>query len=417
MYKNLATVGISIALLLSPVLVSADSLNDLEARLQSLLVQLASLNQQIALLDASSSATSTISVPAAAPAPAASATAQCIALTHSLTFGDTDARTGGEVSFLQHYLSGALADFPTDNVTGRFGPLTLAALKEWQSAQGIVSGGDANSTGWGVVGPKTRAALARGCAAPASATPPSVRSASINLSVIAPLSTSITVEVNTKGSCAAQTYVLDYGDGSPKETIAVAGGLCAPVSKTFAHSYAASGTHTAAVTSGSLSVPLTFSLQPPQSTSDAQTSTSSPVALSCTPPSFPLPVVQPLAIGNSISAAVLSYTDTPDSPITVSATGTPPGMRFVDQPYQAAGATSTSHLWSLVGAPNALGTYQLTVNADNSCSGTQTLVQVVVTNQNVVNCPVYQQPICSAGQTLSYRGTDSSGCSMGYICH
>lgn len=43
--------------------------------------------------------------------------------------------------------------------TGLFGPATEASLRQWQKDQGIVSSGSAGTTGWGSVGPKTRAAL------------------------------------------------------------------------------------------------------------------------------------------------------------------------------------------------------------------------------------------------------------------
>lgn len=44
-------------------------------------------------------------------------------------------------------------------VTGYFGPLTEHAVQSWQSMHQIVSSGTAQSTGYGSVGPKTRAAI------------------------------------------------------------------------------------------------------------------------------------------------------------------------------------------------------------------------------------------------------------------
>ncbi len=47
--------------------------------------------------------------------------------------------------------------------TGYYGPLTEAAVKKWQASQGIVSSGTPATTGYGVVGPKTRVALLTVC--------------------------------------------------------------------------------------------------------------------------------------------------------------------------------------------------------------------------------------------------------------
>jgi peptidoglycan hydrolase-like protein with peptidoglycan-binding domain len=43
--------------------------------------------------------------------------------------------------------------------TGYFGPITEAALKQWQSEHGIVSSGSAKTTGYGTFGPRTAAAM------------------------------------------------------------------------------------------------------------------------------------------------------------------------------------------------------------------------------------------------------------------
>lgn len=71
---------------------------------------------------------------------------------------------GTDVLALQEFLRGS-ADY-TGDLGGYFGQLTQAAVKRFQSAQGIVSNGNAESTGYGVVGPKTRAAIAAFCAQP-----------------------------------------------------------------------------------------------------------------------------------------------------------------------------------------------------------------------------------------------------------
>jgi hypothetical protein len=49
------------------------------------------------------------------------------------------------------------------HVSAYFGPLTKAALQKWQAAQGIISAGNATTTGWGVVGPRTREFILKRC--------------------------------------------------------------------------------------------------------------------------------------------------------------------------------------------------------------------------------------------------------------
>lgn len=83
--------------------------------------------------------------PATAPTNATGAT-----LTRVLFYGIT----GDDVRQLQVYLISKSYLAPT-NDTGRFGPLTQAAVQAFQRANGIVSSGTPQSTGYGVMGPLT----------------------------------------------------------------------------------------------------------------------------------------------------------------------------------------------------------------------------------------------------------------------
>ncbi len=69
----------------------------------------------------------------------------CVTLTANLYQGSS----GPEVSKLQTFLGGS--------VTGYFGPATLGLVQSWQASHGVASAG---VTGYGSVGPKTRAAMA-----------------------------------------------------------------------------------------------------------------------------------------------------------------------------------------------------------------------------------------------------------------
>ncbi len=68
---------------------------------------------------------------------------------------------GDDVTVLQRFLAKAYTNFPAS--TGYFGPITEQAVQEWQSEHSVVSSGSPATTGWGVVGAKTRAAIAKAC--------------------------------------------------------------------------------------------------------------------------------------------------------------------------------------------------------------------------------------------------------------
>lgn len=118
--------------------------------LSSLLSELDQLEQEIAALGGSSSATSS--------APASMSTnnaVMCPTLPRSLSIG----ASGADVTSLQTFLS--QEGYFQTSPTGYFGSVTQAAVGAWQEAQGVVSG--ASDPGFGIVGPKTRAAIAAAC--------------------------------------------------------------------------------------------------------------------------------------------------------------------------------------------------------------------------------------------------------------
>ena len=77
------------------------------------------------------------------------------ALTSSLDFGSR----GANVTELQTYLAKDSNIYPSGLVTGYFGSLTQAAVQRFQTAQGIVSAGTPETTGYGRVGPVTMARI------------------------------------------------------------------------------------------------------------------------------------------------------------------------------------------------------------------------------------------------------------------
>lgn len=144
-----------ISALLVPVLASAQSASDIQAQIQSLLSQITALQQQLSNLSSNTSTTVSTS------------SNSCPNLHRALSRGSR----GNDVILLQQFLivQGFLSN---DSATGFFGSMTEAAVQKWQAQNSIVSYGDANTTGYGVVGAKTRAAFAARCG---TTSPPTVR--------------------------------------------------------------------------------------------------------------------------------------------------------------------------------------------------------------------------------------------------
>src|SRR3989344_4126949 len=141
MLKKAAFGTVGLLLLATPLISSAGTIEDLQAQIQALLAQVAALTGQ-----RGNSTTSNT---------------QCVNLTSSMGSDDTDADTSGNVTRLQTFLATNSSIYPEGRITGYFGPATIRAVQRWQKAHNIVSSGNPDSTGYGYVGRKTRAAM--GC--------------------------------------------------------------------------------------------------------------------------------------------------------------------------------------------------------------------------------------------------------------
>jgi len=155
---RLAFTAVFISLLLIPFVSSAQSAAELQAQINALLSQIKVLQEKIAGTSAQSPVITT----------SVTAATECPSLSRLLTVGSR----GADVTALQEYLraKGHMSDVST----GYFGVITEAAVKKFQAANGVVSTGNAASTGYGAVGPKTRAIIASLCSnasAPSVATP------------------------------------------------------------------------------------------------------------------------------------------------------------------------------------------------------------------------------------------------------
>ena len=265
-----AIIGIIAA---SPTFVSAATAAELTAQLQSLLEQLAALKSQAAPTPAVTVISGNAQMSSSLPA--------CPVISGSLSRG----ARGPEVQSLQRYLI-AQKLLAAASDTGYFGSLTEGAVQKFQTERNIVSSGTPESTGWGAVGVRTRAAIAKECTvvpvAPTScavAPPPTTACAtkwqantdaygctmsySCSVSVpglapmsnafsatpafgMAPLTTTFTTKITNPTSYAGGAYTIDYGDNT-REKIAgcSVSGVCALDAGFRAHRYSAPGIFTA----------------------------------------------------------------------------------------------------------------------------------------------------------------------------
>lgn len=144
--NRIALLLVAFAFLL-PVMGRAQSVADLTAQVQALLSQLAALQARVGAPATQQSA--------AAPGLSSAA---CPVLSRSISLGSA----GSDVLSLQQFLhAGALLDSAA--LDGVFRASTQLAVQQWQSLHGVVSGGDPSVTGFGVVGPRTRTAIALAC--------------------------------------------------------------------------------------------------------------------------------------------------------------------------------------------------------------------------------------------------------------
>lgn len=82
----------------------------------------------------------------------------CLELDRNLYYGLNDARTAGQVSKLQKFLK-FKGDFTYPTITGFFGTATQLAVQRFQARIGLISYGTPATTGYGFVGPTTRAKI------------------------------------------------------------------------------------------------------------------------------------------------------------------------------------------------------------------------------------------------------------------
>lgn len=192
-----------------PSLTFADQVTDLQTQLRTVLQRIEELRAQLVTPTTGSTASVTGGV-----------ISSCPTLTRTLVRGST----GTDVSSLQAFLMRDPSIY-TSGVAGMYGPATERGVQLFQIKYGIVSGGSPSTTGFGVVGAKTRAAIAALCGGAGTGSGSSDGSAggagsqivgfSFSGSGTAPFDARLSLQT-LESLCVS--YEIDWGDGSEKQT-------------------------------------------------------------------------------------------------------------------------------------------------------------------------------------------------------
>ena len=260
MKKTIASVA-GLVLLALPLSAAAQStdVSSLLSQVQTLQAQLQQLLPQAPASQATPPQGSSTLQASIGSSVSSSASASCPQLSHNLSLGSTDATTGGDVSQLQQFLINT-GDYTYSSITGYFGPATESALQEWQAKNGVVASGTADTTGYGALGPRTRAAIAGNCTGGMhqNGSNPSQPLTVTPSGGSAPLY--VTFSARTVQSNA--TYTVDFGDGTNADMQSVCNDSYPPKCSASAnHIYKGAGVYTATLASagvilGEVTVPV-----------------------------------------------------------------------------------------------------------------------------------------------------------------
>ena len=243
MVGTITVVGGSAPASPTPAYTSPSTADQLRAQAQALLARVQQLQAQLGQ-GGTTAPTGSVAYDASS----------CPLIGRSLKVGSS----GDDVTRLQQFLARDPSIYPEGRVTGYYGALTESAVKRWQMKYNIVSSGTPGSTGYGVVGPRTAAAIAILCTTGSYAGVPGPTGGApvggfIQVTPVAgnaPLSVAVQATVNTVNSCVGATYTLDYGDGTLPNQIAVPAGTCTQLTQTLGHVYPYGGTFLVTLSAG-----------------------------------------------------------------------------------------------------------------------------------------------------------------------
>ena len=244
------------ALLMVPAVSSAQSASAIQTQIQTLLQQIALLQTQLG------------GIPTSTALPTTTSSAACPLIGRVLKRGSS----GEDVKRLQQFLARDPSVYPEANASGFYGALTEAAVKRWQTKFNIVSSGTGATTGFGVTGPRTAAAMSLQCSigggggGTTNPGTPATVTGYIQVSPVtgtAPHVVNVQATLNTAKSCSGFVYVLDYGDETPPEQIPVQAGGCTQFQQTYSHTYKYGGSYQVKLSSGGHQVNATVTVTGP----------------------------------------------------------------------------------------------------------------------------------------------------------
>lgn len=233
-YKILLLLPI-VLLFTTSSLVSADTVSDLRTELQTVLNKIEELKSELILVESGIT-------------PGESG-ASCISINQDLKKGMENA----EVKRLQVFLAQDPGVYPENITSGYFGNLTELAVQRWQAKHGVVSYGSAYTTGFGLVGPQTRRAIAASCTGTISTVAGAdniIDFTFITKSARAPFVSTAKI-VMLQAAC--MSYRVDWGDGSdPTTHMATRTTDCGVgvSTQTLTHTYTAAGNYTTTLYAG-----------------------------------------------------------------------------------------------------------------------------------------------------------------------
>ena len=160
--KNVLLSALIISLFIAVFPAKAQITDEILLQIQNLLQQIEILQAQLQTLQSQSPVIKPSEQGPSIATSSVSSQGACPTLNRTLKKGST----GTDVTQLQTYLAKDSSIYPEGLVTGYFGTLTEKAVQRWQAKEGIVSSGTPSTSGYGLVGPRTRNALNQTCNIP-----------------------------------------------------------------------------------------------------------------------------------------------------------------------------------------------------------------------------------------------------------
>jgi peptidoglycan hydrolase-like protein with peptidoglycan-binding domain len=133
----------------------------------------------------------------------------------TLTSNLSSGASGPSVVALQNALISLGYAIPA-GATGYYGAQTVAAVQSFQRSEGIVSSGAPETTGYGALGPKTRAALGERCGTPSVTNGTTGGGTSGGTATSTPVKTNVT-STSTPSQGTATTTIIKTNVGTPKD--------------------------------------------------------------------------------------------------------------------------------------------------------------------------------------------------------